>query len=130
MSVEVAVYHFAQGIPGFEEIREFQFIEVGNELPMMLMKAVEDKAISLLVASPFIFYPEYEWELTESIKDELEIVREEDIEVWTVLTVPEDPTKATVNLLAPIVLNINKKKGKQIILNDRSFSTRAPLNRN
>lgn len=128
--MEAAVYHFAQGIPGFEEMRAFRFVEVGNELPMMLMKAVEDEHISLLVASPFLFYPEYEWELTAWIKEELEIIEDSDVQIWNVLTVLDDPSQATINLLAPIVLNVRKRMGKQIILSDQSFSARAPINRN
>lgn len=129
MSNDVQIYRFAQGIPGFEQFREFEFVELGNELPMKLMRPVEDLDITLFIASPFLFYPDYEWDLSDFVKQELDILNEEDIEIWSVITVPEDPTAATINLLAPIVLNVNTKTGKQLILHDQSYSSRAPLNR-
>lgn len=121
------IYYFEQGIPGFEHLHQFEFTKIGDDLPMQLMKSVEDENISLLVASPFLFYQEYEWELSESAKDELSIKDESDIEVWSVVTVPADPTNATLNLLAPLVLNKNKKVGKQLILHDSNYSSRTPL---
>lgn len=127
MNVDVPVFYFEQGIPGFEHLNNFTFAEIGDELPMKLMKSVEDTEISLLVASPFLFYPEYEWELSESAKQKLLIHTERDIEVWTIVTVLADPAQATINLLAPIVLNANNKVGMQLILHGNTYSSRAPL---
>jgi len=96
---------------------------------MKLMRSVGEQEVSLLVASPFIFYPEYEWELAESAKQELGIANEKEVEVWSIITIPDNPAAATINLLAPIVLNRTTKLGKQLILHDQPYSSRAPLNR-
>lgn len=127
MSIESPVFHFENGIPGFEHLHQFVFSEIEGELPMKLMKSVEDEEISLLIASPFFIYPEYEWELPDSSKQELSIQSESDIEVWSIITVPSEPLQATINLMAPLILNINKKVGKQLILHDNTYSSRAPL---
>lgn len=129
MNTEQLIYQFEQGIPGFEHLNDFVFEEVGNDIPMKLMKASEDETISLLVASPFLFYPDYEWELPETVKQELSINGEEDVEVWSVITISTDFANATINLLAPIVLNKRTLTGKQLILHDNTYSSRAPLNR-
>ena len=129
MSNVDTIFHFAQGIPGFEQLKEFEFEDIGAEFPMKLMKSVGEQEVSLLVASPFIFYPEYEWELAESSKEELGIANEEDVEVWSIITIPDDPAAATINLMAPIVLSRTTKQGKQLILHDQPYNSRAPLNR-
>ncbi|WP_240941867.1 flagellar assembly protein FliW [Paenibacillus sp. HB172176] len=129
MSADLTKYNFEAGIPGFEQLRHFVFEDVGDELPMKLMKAEEDPNISLLVVSPFLFYPEYEWELAESVKQELDIREQGDVEIWSIITIPTDPSKATINLLAPILLNTRMQRGKQLILHDHAYSTRAPLAR-
>jgi flagellar assembly factor FliW len=129
MNSDQQIYTFEQGIPGFEHLNQFVFEEVGNDLPMKLMRAVEDQAISLLVASPFLFYPDYEWELPDIIKQELGIKNGEEVEIGSIITVPADWEKATINLLAPIVINNRTKLGKQLILHDNTYSSRAPLNR-
>ena len=94
---------------------------------MQLMKSIEDEEVSLLVANPFYFYPEYEWVLSDTVKQELQIESEQDVEVWTIITVPVAPSKATINLLAPLVLNPNNQAGKQVILHDSEYTTRSPL---
>jgi flagellar assembly factor FliW len=127
MNTDLTVYQFEHGIPGFENLHEFIFTDVGDGLPMKIMKSVEDEEISLLVASPFLFYPEYEWRLHDPSKKELDISNETDIEIWSIVTVQADPSRSTINLMAPIVLNTNKKVGKQLILHDNTYSTRAPL---
>lgn len=127
MSTESTVYVFENGIPGFEHLQQFAFSEIEGELPMKLMKSVEDEEISLLIVSPFFIYPEYEWELSESSKQELFIHTEADIEIWSIITIPSEPMQATINLMAPLVLNKNKKIGKQLILHENHFSSRAPL---
>ncbi|MBH5320621.1 flagellar assembly protein FliW [Paenibacillus sp. GSMTC-2017] len=125
----MTTYHFDQGIPGFEHLNKFYFEHVGDNIPMMLMKSTDDKDLSLLVTSPFLFYPDYEWVLSDSTKEELGIMHEGDVEIWSIITIPADPEKSTINLLAPIVLNKTKAVGKQLILHDRNYSSRAPLNR-
>ncbi|WP_141506476.1 flagellar assembly protein FliW [Paenibacillus luteus] len=127
MRIETVAYHFSQGIPGFEHLQQFVFVEIGDDLPMKLMKAVDDQDVSLLVTSPFLFYPEYEWDLPESSKEELKLQVEGDIQIWTIVTVLEDPSKATINLMAPIVLNTKNNQGKQLILHDSTYSPRTPL---
>ncbi len=122
------VFHFAQGIPGFEHIHKFVLEEIEPELPMRLLKATDEEAISLLVASPFIFYSAYEWELSATDKNELRIQSQEDIEVWSIITVPSNSNEATINLMAPIVLNKQQMLGKQLILHESGYSPRAPLN--
>lgn len=129
MSNVDTIFHFAQGIPGFEQLKKFEFEDIGADIPMKLMRSVGEQEVSLLVASPFIFYPEYEWELADSIKKELGISNEKDVEVWSIITIPDDPAAATINLLAPIVLNRTTKLGKQLIIHDHTYSSRAPLNR-
>jgi flagellar assembly factor FliW len=123
------VFYFEQGIPGFEHIHQFVLSGLEQDLPIKLMQAVDDQEISLLIVNPFFFYPEYEWELSESAKQELQIQSEKDVEIWSILTIPSEPSEATINLMAPLVLNPNQKTGKQLILHDSTYSSRAPLNR-
>lgn len=121
------IINFAHGIPGFEEYIQFRFIEIEGDIPMKLMQSVEESNISFLIASPFFFYSEYEFDLSESAEQELEIVTESDVEVWSIVTVPADPSQATINLQAPLVINRNKQVGKQIILHDSEYNSRTPL---
>ncbi|MGO4110620.1 flagellar assembly protein FliW [Paenibacillus sp. YAF4_2] len=120
-------YQFDNGIPGFEHLRQFVLSEIEGELPIRLMQSAEDENITFVIASPFFFYTDYEWDLPESVMQELELTEEKDIEIWSVITLKTDPAKSTINLLAPIVLNTATNRGKQYIIHDHAFSSRTPL---
>ncbi|ACT04367.1 flagellar assembly protein FliW [Paenibacillus sp. JDR-2] len=123
----MTTYQFDNGIPGFEHLQQFVLSEVEGEMPVRLMQSVEDGNITFLIASPFFFYSDYEWDLPDSVVQELKLDDEKDVEVWSVVTLNQDPNKSTINLLAPIVLNKTTKRGKQHIIHDHVYSSRAPL---
>ncbi|GMK48696.1 MULTISPECIES: flagellar assembly protein FliW [Paenibacillus] len=123
----MTTYQFDNGIPGFEHLQQFVLSEVEGEMPVRLMQSVEDENIAFLIASPFFFYNDYEWDLPDSVVQELKLDDEKDVEVWSVVTLNKDPNKSTINLLAPIVLNKKTKRGKQHIIHDHAYSSRAPL---
>ena len=65
-------------------------------------------------------------ELSTAERDELEIDKREEVLVFTTVTVLERK-RMTTNLAAPIIININKRLGKQIIIPERVEEMRTPL---
>ncbi len=120
------VISFSHGIPGFEN--ELQFIIIANEgkTPFAFLQSITMQELALVITDPFIFYQDYEFELDEQTKEELELVDVNEVDVWNVLSIPDDFKKTTINLKAPIIINIEKKKGKQIILKE-DYLIKAPL---
>ncbi len=124
---EEAVYRFEHGLPGFEKLRSFALLEMEAERNIQLLQSLDNKDISFLVSSPFIFYPSYEFELPEPVQEELQIEGERDLIILCILTVPNDLEKATINLLAPVILNRKSGLGKQYILRSNEYNSRHPL---
>jgi len=46
------------------------------------------------------------------------------VAVFSIVVIPEDINKITANLLAPVIINTKRFKGKQIILNDKKYTTK------
>lgn len=124
---EQEVFTFPQGIPGFEEYLRYIFFQPDPESPFLFLQCVENGNIALVLTNPFIFFPEYDLELSESVTKELEIESTEDVAVWSVVTVREQLEEATLNLLAPIIVNVNTRTGKQVILHDSPYSAKHKL---
>lgn len=122
-----AIITFPQGLPGFEELRKFTLINIGDDIPFSYLQSVELGGLAFLVTNPFIFYPEYEFDLNETIKVELDIVKSEDVLLVSMVTIKDELKDATVNLLAPVIINVNTAEGKQIILHDSSYNTKHIL---
>ncbi|NLJ78744.1 MAG: flagellar assembly protein FliW, partial [Tissierellia bacterium] len=69
-------------------------------------------------------YPDYDIRISKVIRDRLDIRDEKDVAIYSIVVVPEDMEDMTANLLGPVIINIDKKLGKQIILDDDRYSTK------
>lgn len=120
---EKQIYRFEKGIPGFDEETEFALIE--HETPFLYLQSIKEKGLAFLLGDPFSFFPDYEFELPESDKEELEL--ESQVKVYGMITLREQIEQSTINLLAPIVLNTEMRLGKQVVLHQTTYQTRHPL---
>ncbi len=124
---DTKVIKFDQGIPGFEEMLHFTLVEVEEHLPFSHLQSVDDGDLAFIVVDPFEFFPEYEFELPEQIKDELQVESGEQIAIRTIVTIRGRLDSAMTNLVAPIVMNMDSRTGKQVILTKTSYVTRHRL---
>ncbi len=120
------VIHFKKGIPGFEKEREFILIHQ-EETPFVFFQSVKTSHLAFILIDPFAFYQEYNFDLDEKSIEELEIEDVSNVAIYGILSIPEDFHRATINLQAPVIINRNKKKGKQLILHDTKYLTKTPL---
>lgn len=118
------VYHFSKGIPGFESHLKFAVIDVA-EGPFSYLQSLQESHISLLMTDPFVFYPDYEFDLPESVVEEMEL--SSDLQIRCIVTIHEDVAKSTINLLAPLVFNLENRSGRQVILHNSEYQSRHPL---
>lgn len=121
---ENLIFHFTKGIPGFDQVKDFAFIPF-PEGPFAYLQSVEHEDISLVIADPFVFYPNYQFELADHVVEELSL--QSNLLVRCVVTMNKDVGKSTLNLLAPIVLNLEMRSGRQVILQQSPYQTRHPL---
>ncbi|MGN7381502.1 flagellar assembly protein FliW [Paenibacillus sp. SAFN-117] len=127
---EDQLIYFKQGLPGFEHLRQFVILQPDEQIPFSYLQSVEDGNISFIIADPFMFYPEYSFELPESTREELEIEDEKVVQVAAIISVREQLESATINLQAPLVINTAQKLGKQVILHDSAYKPKHALIRN
>ncbi|NLW22607.1 MAG: flagellar assembly protein FliW [Tissierellia bacterium] len=122
---EENIIDFPEGIPGFEG--EKQFIIINNEdeeNPFQWLQSVNNPDLAFVIINPFFVFPDYDIEIPETALNKLNIKDEKDVAVYSIVVVPEDLEKMTTNLLGPIVINVNKKLGKQVILDDSRYTTK------
>lgn len=117
--------HFLKGLPGLEEDTEFALLASEDTRPVYWLQSLVHPQISLPVVNPLLLCPTYSFDISDSDIDALEIKEEKDICILSVLVIPaNDPNAMTVNLTAPIIVNMKNRHGRQIFLDDRNYSTR------
>lgn len=124
---EKDIIQFPLGLPGFEQFRKFVIQESEGLEPFRFLVPLEDSNISFIVTDPFLFFPDYEFHLDESAKDEIGITEDARLTVVVIVNVREQLDTATVNLAAPVVINHDKRLGKQVILSSSPYTTRHRL---
>ena len=129
--VEVAedkVVHFADGIPAFEDEHEFVIVPYDEESPYVFLQSLTTPDLAFLMTMPFVFFPEYEFELDDENQDKLGLTRQEDMLIYTLLTINGGKVKdMTANLMAPVVLNTANMQARQIVLDRSSYTTKHRL---
>jgi flagellar assembly factor FliW len=119
---------FAAGLPGFPHAHRFRLEPWGPAgSPFLLLSALDNAEIGFVVVPPWVFYPDYEFELDASSAERLGLEDAGDAIVLAVVTLTEDPEQATLNLLGPIVVNRTTHEAAQVVLPASGYSVRAPL---
>lgn len=109
------IINFHGSILAFEGLNEFVFNYIeGSDLGYL--SSVQDEKIGFVIAIPFEYFKEYTFELNEDDVDRLELQSEQDVLILSIVTIREPFQESTMNLLAPLVINVRNLKGYQIIL--------------
>lgn len=124
---EEDVITFKNGLPGFEKLKKFIMFPAEENEVFSILHSAEDEETGFVVVSPFYVDSGYEFEIDDEKTKELDIKDSSDVIVVNTVTVNSDINKITVNMRAPIVINIKSRYGEQIILCSEKYLIKQPL---
>lgn len=111
-----SILSFDEGLLGFEELKRYTIILSDATEPIQWLQSVDDPTISLPIVNPFLIKPDYELDVDDAELHSIGMPTVEDILVVNAIVLPEDLQKSTVNLSAPILINVRTKQGRQIVM--------------
>ncbi|MDQ0218417.1 flagellar assembly protein FliW [Peribacillus cavernae] len=117
------IIKFNAGIPGFLDEKEFYILPL-EDTPLNVLQSIATKEVAFIITDPFSLFTDYEFDLSQEVKESLKIQTEKDVAVFVILTVKEPFNKTTANLQAPIIINQKNKQGKQYIINNSNYTSR------
>lgn len=121
------ILSFEHGIPGFEEEKSFVLIPLEAKSIFQILQSTKTESLVFILTTPYAISSNYNFELDEATEKALNIKSENDLAVFSIVSLKDTLANSTVNLKAPIVLNTNNKKAKQVILDNEDFSIRHKL---
>jgi flagellar assembly factor FliW len=129
-----AVFEFPGGLPGFEDERMFAFLSQPAAHPLMFMQSLTRASVCFILLPILVADPNYELSLTPDDLEALHLPAGRQPEIGTevlcaamVCAGAENRPHPTVNLLAPVVLNLRERIGIQAILTLSGYSHRHAL---
>lgn len=117
---------FAEGLLGFPELKQFIIIEHPGG-PFQWLQSVDDANVAFPTLDPAWARNEYSARLEDSDLKTLGLEPEGgDIILLAIVNVTE-PSNPTINLLAPLCLAVDTRRGIQVVQHNSGMSTRQPL---
>lgn len=111
------IINFQDGLYGFEAAKQFIIIPI-DDTPYKSLQSIETEELAFTITTPFAFYENYDFEVPENVIKQLEIEAIEDLEVYSIIVLHEPMIESTMNMKAPLFINVKKGFGKQFILNE------------
>ncbi len=118
------IFHFPEGLPAFEDFKDYVFAFKPDISPYIFMHAVEPPGLTFVCIDPFLVCPDFLPRIGVADQEFLHIERPEEVLVLSIVTVRPDVRETTANLLGPLAINIRTSIGKQIMCEGQSYPVR------
>jgi flagellar assembly factor FliW len=126
------LFHFRNGIPGFEGEREYIGIEIPDQRPILYLQSTISEELCLITLPVRVFLNDYRFDVTPEERRLIELDATvalrigSDVGCFAIVTVDESGEPAA-NLAAPIVMNLANRQCVQSFQADSDYSFRHPL---
>ncbi|MGE0606239.1 MAG: flagellar assembly protein FliW [Pirellulales bacterium] len=106
---------FPAGLFGLEDCRDWVLLADAQNDALGWLQSTSRPEVALAVVSPRRFVPAYQLKALRSDLRPLDLVQMEDAQVLAV--VGQNERGITLNLKAPLVINVDKRLGRQVVSN-------------
>jgi flagellar assembly factor FliW len=110
------VLHFPQGLIGFPGVRRFVILDHRPGSPFKWMLCLEQPDLAFAVVEPGKLVPEYRAPLDLAARTLG--TDPADVALFVIVTIPSDPMAMTVNLMAPVIVDVRTRTSRQLVLED------------
>ncbi len=125
---ENRIFDFVLPIIGFDKLRKFVILEPSKDALFKWLQSAEDPALAFPIISVATLDFDYTVDLPDSTVEELGIKSAESVLVMNITSIPQDnPKGTTINLLAPLIFNVENNKAGQIVLSGSGYDISFPM---
>lgn len=117
---EREVINFSEGLIGLPKMRRAVLIPMNEYLPFCWLASIDDEQNRFVVINPHAVFEDY----SPSIPSEL---NETELQMLAIVKISSDWEKTTINLRAPIFINVETRKGAQVVLSESKYELAESL---
>jgi len=125
----LAQISFPSGIVGFPEFTSAELVCEEQEKPFMWLCGTANEKTSFIVIEPTGVIQGYQIELSEGDVAALDLKNPNEARILNIATLQQgNPTRITINLIGPIVINTRTGIARQVVIsNNQNYSARHVL---
>lgn len=125
---ESRVFNFVMPIIGFDKLTKFIILEPNKDSLFKWLQSVEDPALAFPIISVSSLEFDYTIDLQDNVVDALGIKTADSVLVMNITSIPQDdPKGTTINLLAPLIFNIENQTAGQVVLSGSGYDISYPM---
>ncbi len=123
------VIDFPWGIPGLDGLHQFLALSLADQPNFVWLQSLEEPSVALPACDPWQVFPDYEPRLPGYATLALHLENPDDFTILCIVVVTENAQTMTMNLMAPIVVNLKQRRARQVVLENSGYSVRAAVPR-
>ena len=125
---ENRIFTFKLPIIGFDMLKKFVILDPNKETLFKWLQSIEDPGLAFPIISVSALDIDYTIDLADSVVDTLEIKNVESLLVMNITSIPQDnPKGTTINLLAPLIFNLDNQSAAQVVLSGSGYDISYPM---
>lgn len=125
---ENSCFEMTSPILGYDNELKFALVEHHEHSSFKWFQSLKTPELAFVISFAGFFGIDYVYELPEDIQESLKISEPDQVLTFNIVVIPQgNPKDSTINLLAPLVFNINTRKGAQVILTGTDYKVDYPL---
>ena len=128
---ETRIFDFVLPIIGFDTLRKFVILEPSKDTLFKWLQSLEDPALAFPIISVSSLNLDYSIDLPDNVVEDLAVTTVDSLLVMNITSIPQDdPRGTTINMLAPLIFNIDSQKAGQIVLSGSGYDISYPMFKN
>jgi flagellar assembly factor FliW len=121
------ILRFPEGLPGFEELREFLLLSPPDLAPVQFLVSLQVPEIIFPILPASLCLGKYAPTIDAADCHDLGAADGSAFAIYAILTFHHEREEVTANLRAPVLINPLARLGRQVTLVDSTYSLRHPL---
>ena len=125
---ENRIFNFVMPIIGFDMLHKFIILDPKKDTLFKWLQSIEDPALAFPIISVSALNLDYTIDLPDNIVETLDIKNVESLLVMNITSIPQDnPKGTTINLLAPLIFNLDNQNAAQVVLSGSGYDISYPM---
>lgn len=123
------IMEFPEGVLGFPAERRYILLEHDSEgSPFKWLQSLDNPHLAFIVMDPLQVDPDYRFEIDIDTARMIGSENAAECAVMSIVNVPHHaPMKMTANLKAPLVVNVETRVGRQVVLSSNAYAISTPV---
>ena len=125
---EDRIFNFVMPIIGFDHLSKFIILEPSKDNIFRWLQSIEDPSLAFPIITVASLDYDYSIDLADNVVNALEITNPDSILVMNITSIPQDnPRGTTINLLAPLIFNVDNQLAAQVVLSGSGYDISYPM---